>query len=84
MNKKFKNNEQMAKKTVYKIAISNKEVLQMYYSQNVKLINVAQIQKLLGCKYKKASKLRNEIQNELISEGKIELAKTGFVPFDMV
>ena len=74
----------MPRHTTYVIALTNKEILQMYYSQNVKLINVSQIQKIFGCEYKKAAKLRNIIQAQLVLEGKEALAKTGYVPFDMV
>ena len=74
----------MSKPIRYDFKMSNKEILSWYYSMNAKFLNVADIKKLFGCAYGKAARIRNKIQERLISEGRKELAMTGFVPFDYV
>lgn len=65
-----------------KIKLSNKEILQMYYSTTHKYINVSDIRRIFGCSYQKAAGIRNEIQAEMTAEGK--KFPTGYVPFDRV
>lgn len=66
----------------YNINITNKQILKMYYSQNVRYLNVCQIKKMFGCEYKKASTIRDSIKKELYQSG-ID-TPVGLVPFDEV
>ena len=69
------------KPKIYKIAIPDKEVLQMYYSSTHRMIDKNDIMKLFNCKDRKARELIYQVKkNELEKNNK--RYDVGIIPFD--